>query len=326
MDKVTEIRLNRLDENQRATTIWLEGLDNRIAEIGQNIVQIQTAIQPRELPWAVRSILLPLAVAAAVATTGGVIHLEIALAAVRGEFVRQTRTTEEALLALQTSQAASNPTDKNSQTEAKNYLLAAKQKSLRIPTTVVAQAGGSFVKASTNESSPWDVALQFLNYRSVLNAASLPTLPALRPYQSSDGKYKIESVIWATHPLPSNKSLSPPAADIWLAGEAPPEASARVEFLDKPLTTSSGAKFIIFDWHRSDIALGLDDVYMKNVIVRNAVIHYAGGPVRLDHVYFVNCTFDIVRQPLGQNLALAILGSPDTTFSVATPQKPSTPS
>jgi hypothetical protein len=326
MDKVTEIRLNHLEENQRATNIWLEGLDKRIAEIGQNIAQIQTAIQPRELPWAVRSILLPLAVAAAVATAGAVIHLEIALAAVRGEFARQTIATEEELLAVETSQAANNPTDKNSQTQAKNYLLEAKQKSLRLPTAVVAQAGGSFVKASTKESSAWDVALQFVNYRSVLNAASLPTLPALRPYQSSDGKYEIASVIWATHPLPLYKLLSPPAADIWLAGEAPPEASARVEFLDKPSITSSGAKFIIFDWHRSDIALGLDGVYMKNVIVRNAVIHYAGGPVRLDHVYFVNCTFDIVPQPLGQNLALAILGSPDTTFSVATSQKPPPPS
>jgi len=163
MDKVTEIRLNRLDENQKATTIWLEGLDNRIAEIGRDIVQIRTAIQPRDLPWAVRFLLLPLAVAAAVATVGAVIHLEITVAGMgknveglQSEVARQTLATDAAL--PQGEFQATLP-------ELASAIAVARRQKLKVPPKVLSDLQQNLT-ATAKTPSFWPAAAEFISYRS----------------------------------------------------------------------------------------------------------------------------------------------------------------
>ena len=50
----------------------------------------------------------------------------------------------------------------------------------------------------------------------------------------------------------------------------------------------------------------LDNTEYRHVIISNSHIMWRGGPVIMQHVYFVNCTFDL-PQANGQNLAVAIL-------------------
>ena len=69
--------------------------------------------------------------------------------------------------------AANNPTTPKSQTQATTVLSEAKKSSTPIPPTVVEQAGLSFVNVSKDDPNAWRTALEFLNYRSILNVSFL---------------------------------------------------------------------------------------------------------------------------------------------------------
>jgi hypothetical protein len=67
------------------------------------------------------------------------------------------------------------------------------------------------------------------------------------------------------------------------------------------------------------VPITLDGVRFKNVIVQNSRISYQGGPVELDNVYFVNCTFDIPRTEPSFELADRILAASATSFQSLPP-------
>jgi len=50
-------------------------------------------------------------------------------------------------------------------------------------------------------------------------------------------------------------------------------------------------------------AARLDNLEAKNVIFKNVELHYAGGPLILTNVYFVNCRF--VMDPASNSIELA---------------------
>jgi uncharacterized protein YjbI with pentapeptide repeats len=117
-----------------------------------------------------------------------------------------------------------------------------------------------------------------------------------------------------TEQTPTKQLTSAPAA-AWLVGDAPPEAAAKVEPLNNPNRVTSGAQFIIFDWTRPEVHVILDGMHLKNIIVKNAKIYYSGGPILLENVYFVNCTFEGVTQQLsGQDFAKALFNAASMTF------------
>jgi hypothetical protein len=179
MDKVTEIKLNRLEKNQEATTIWLEGLDNRIAEIGRDIVQIRTAIQPRDLPWAVRFFLLPLAVAAAAAMVGAVIHLEIqvnniqkSVNEVQGSLARQNLKTYAGLA----------PSEfKATLPDLSSSIAVARRQNVRVPSKVVDDLSKQLTATETSASGFWPTAGEFISYRSALTHEDLVNLKNSMP-------------------------------------------------------------------------------------------------------------------------------------------------
>jgi hypothetical protein len=75
---------------------------------------------------------------------------------------------------------------------------------------------------------------------------------------------------------------------------------------DENRTLKYGEAYLIF----YNGVLPLDGNHMKNIIFRDSVIRYGGGPAVLDHVSFINCTFQISNDPKGQRLAQAVLSSP----------------
>jgi hypothetical protein len=88
------------------------------------------------------------------------------------------------------------------------------------------------------------------------------------------------------------------------AGQRVPDAvSARLESLDDRQVRGSGLSDFVINGQASAIAL--DGMYMRHVIVRDADIRYDGGPLQLDDVYFVNCTFGS-RFQLNRNSVSAV--------------------
>jgi hypothetical protein len=90
-----------------------------------------------------------------------------------------------------------------------------------------------------------------------------------------------------------------------------------LELLDHPQPTGSGIGLFVIEGANGII--GLDGAYMKNVIIRNAEVSYSGGPVRLENVAFVNCTFRFTKNKPVVGLGEAILQANLINYSTAPP-------
>jgi hypothetical protein len=60
MDKVTEIWLNRLDRDYQGLNARLGTIDSKFGALEKDVAEIKGTIKPKELPWGVRFIILPL--------------------------------------------------------------------------------------------------------------------------------------------------------------------------------------------------------------------------------------------------------------------------
>jgi hypothetical protein len=155
----------------------------------------------------------------------------------------------------------------------------------------------------------WDGLNQAVSYRSFLNKDYVP-------------KFSDLTEITGTEDYSPDVNLSGPgssgvmsghALSVWYAGgHQPDKQSARMELLSKPRAHGSGIGFFIIDGGTS--AIGLDGIYMKNVIVRNAVVDYDGGPIKLENVYFVNCTFRLKRTPAVRDFGTRMLQAAAISF------------
>lgn len=208
---------------------------------------------------------------------------------------------ENAILALRTTQAASNPTSKASIVEAKKALSEARKNSVHLPATVVEQSGTRFVDAASKEPAAWDAALRFLDYRSFLNAASAPSPPSHRPAEW-EAYYEFR----AGEPLPGHPSMT-------ITGLVPRDQAAITEPLGRsllPPSTTVAPHFLILE----NASVWIDGTRFKNVIFRDSRIRYDGGPVEMENVYFVNCTFEFKHAPNSIRLSKTVLASSATTF------------
>ena len=61
-------------------------------------------------------------------------------------------------------------------------------------------------------------------------------------------------------------------------------------------------------------AMRLHEWGTRRVVIQDAVIEYDDGPVIVQDVYFVNCTFRVAQQPKGMMFADSILKSPKVDF------------
>jgi hypothetical protein len=189
-------------------------------------------------------------------------------------------------------QISENPSDPVNIEAASRVLNEAKQRNVRIDPSVLSTAAGRFLSASRTVPETWPVVQDFLNYRSFLNASAVGVPADLRP--------AIPGYLFNinTRPLPVTRphGSSQLAYVVLLSGQSPPNESARIEGLSVPNSVGTGARLIVVDGSPFN-ALVLDNMWLKNVIVRNAVVAYDGGPMRLENTFFLNCTFMLARTP-----------------------------
>lgn len=225
---------------------------------------------------------------------------------------RDIKAIQNSVTLTSFKQEVSGPPNQETARALTTILQTARRGKIPLPPDGIGAAGQKFIAASNRFPEAWEASLAFLDYRSYLNPGPLPLAGLRRQSLADNDNYEIQLNISNDYGRPKDPLG---ISDVWLADSASPDESARIEFMPQPPKGSSGVKFIILDWHRPDVALILDMEYMKNVVVRNAVVRYSGGPVRLENVYFVNCTFEVPARPSGQSFAKAVLSSAAITFS-----------
>jgi hypothetical protein len=58
----------------------------------------------------------------------------------------------------------------------------------------------------------------------------------------------------------------------------------------------------------------LDQMHLRRVVVNQVEVHYSGGQVKLENVFFVNCTFIIDNDNAGRQLAKDLVASASIDF------------
>ncbi len=184
----------------------------------------------------------------------------------------------------------------------KSLAVAARSADLKVQPQAVEEVGTKLIAIGSADA--WDTAIDFLNYKSFLNAS----LTVKYREVGTPG----ETVYTEYRPIPVPGIRVP---QFGVLGAVPSEEAARFLRIGDPNPNSNrGNDWIIAEGG----ALIIDHMRLKKVIFRNVYISYSGGPLEMENVYFLNCTFGVKQQPNGQGLVAAILKPPPaTTFTAS---------
>jgi hypothetical protein len=190
--------------------------------------------------------------------------------------------------------SASNPTRKVNQDAARELIIQAKQKTIPpLQATAVEEAGKSFIEASTGNEGAWRVALEFVQYRSVLNESDFSAYHWGELTSPSPHEWDIKNEFHGTR--------------IFTTREGVPCAEGSIQAHIGSKVSGTCAEYMLFVGGQVP---PLDSNHFKNTIFQNVRISYLGGPLILENVSFINCTFDFPKpEPRAIRLASAILSS-----------------
>jgi hypothetical protein len=214
---------------------------------------------------------------------------------------RIDKALSDALNAVVGGRKANAQSDKVTLQSGETVLKIAKSVNAKLTPSALNNYGQLVSKLSESPSVStiaWQNLTNAIDYRSFLNADYIPKLGDLTPAQKGD-EYRSSLILRPNETVPA------------------PAQSARLETLAAPQPVSSN--FGLFVVEGGVDFLVLDGMYMKNVVVRNARIIYEGGPVKLENVYFVNCSFTLTNSRPVRELSNAILRAASVDFSNARP-------
>jgi hypothetical protein len=214
------------------------------------------------------------------------------------------------LVSIRALIGANQPLKSANQAAAKDLLTQARQgKVPPIPGEIVDQAGRSFAEAGSSSPAAWDVALQYVNYRSVLNRdlksvrdakqiATTPTPAYLGAHYKAilDAAYLATTVITRGGKVPLNRA----ATMHELGGSNPDEGQ------------EYGAEVILV----TGAHIILDNSFLKHVVIKDSTVFYHGQHVQLVDVTFADCTFVIEDNAEGHAFADAVLAKSPTEFQL----------
>lgn len=209
---------------------------------------------------------------------------------------------EASLLGLRAKAVASNPADSENQAEAKSVLAAAKKESIRLPVPVIELGGNKFIEAAKTDPKAWDVALEFVAYRSFLNAQSRPRVPTEPMPTGTITNYEI---LGAPGKPPPEVSWSKP-----IVGEG--QVAARWDRLGQDRNQD---KHDQPTWlYATGGATSVDTEQIRNVVLIGVEVHYSGAPVILENVIFINCVFVFDNNDGARKLGRMLLASATINF------------
>lgn len=208
--------------------------------------------------------------------------------------------------AIRLRQVSENPTDLKNIVEVKELLKTAKTAGTKLNEEVVKNAGAKFIRAVNKNPDAWSAAAAFVDYKSFLNTA----LP-----RGMQGLPQTTTVYDTTHYNVSSVDNQPRPKVGFLVGGVPRDKAAVYELIGEGLNEKNpvGDPYLVLQGGNTAI----DNHQIKNVIFKNVNVLYYGGPVKLENVYFINCTF-VIPRPLQatQSFASTFLESgPSVNFS-----------
>jgi len=199
------------------------------------------------------------------------------------------------LVPQQIQSAAENPSDPKNIKTAVNTFTTSRQQKREIDQAVVIKAGQKFVAASKDSPDAWKAALASIDYKSFLDSVSYVQQATI-----------VQSNVFATQydfgPGLPNATTTPL---IYYGYGVYPDVP-EVHALNAPNLNQgliNGPSYL----ELSDGHLNLDNLYLKRIIIKNSHVTYYGGPVHLENVVFINCTFEMIRDPGTQEFAKALL-------------------
>ncbi len=200
--------------------------------------------------------------------------------------------------AVSLSQLSSGPLTDRAIAQAKTILAQAASSGVKIDKAVIGEAGVKFISAAHENPAAWNAAIEFLNYKSFLDFSSVPTpFPVLTTTEQNHVYYKVTA--------PPGESV--PSVKVPREQGVPKEKAARLNMIGEDLnkSLSTGNSHITLEGG----AIVIDDMDMKNVVLKNVHVVYHGGPVIMENVFFSNCTFTVSQEPNSQNFAEVFLKS-----------------
>jgi hypothetical protein len=189
----------------------------------------------------------------------------------------------------------------------------AKEGNVHLDKTLVRKSTAQFI--DSNDHKAWNAVLASIDYKSMLNTNVVFSQLNYDFKPGIENKCSFTPSLNIEVPQSEGMGEASKSINVLFAGTAGAGNAARLEQIDKPTSAGCGAEFAVLQI-RPDNYLMLDNLYIKNVIIKDTRVSYsASRPVRLDNVYFMNCTFDFPDMPQARALASAILANSSVTFS-----------
>lgn len=193
--------------------------------------------------------------------------------------------------------------------ELKAIAQVAAQNKTPIPRREISDVGKRTIALASEDSNSsalaWDTTTALLQYQSVVDAFTPPiNLDLSRPMDHYTTQYSIYA----------EPGLSVPALKSTQSA-VPQEQAAALDYIgeDKNKNLPSGPVMLSLEGGN----LTLDRMHLKNVVLIGVNVFYKGGALKLENVYFLNCTFQITRGANGVQLAGQIFANPDTHLSLS---------
>jgi hypothetical protein len=196
--------------------------------------------------------------------------------------------------------AAADPTDPTSPVKVAQAIAEAKKTQTPIPATVLNKTGQAFVDASAEDPKAWDTTKVLMEYRANLNSLTFVFPPTSLPVQST--RFTAKAFDGKPGPHLSVVSQGVPAAQV-----------ARLQPIGQNTnpTISSGPSHLL----AAGGAILLNGMDIAHVIFVGVEVHYDGGPLQMQDVLFINCTFVFTNTDQTRDLAKQIISSKEVYFT-----------
>jgi hypothetical protein len=301
--------LSRIDSEQKATASRVDKIDEKLQGLAREVSEIKGSIKPpSDTPWWLRFLVAPLCVAAILATTGAVIHLEIVVNGIEKNVGGLQASTARQNL---TTYAALPPTDfRAALPDISSSIGVARKHNVKIPPTVVDDLSTQLKATEPSTSGFWPAAAEFISYRSEMLSG------------------------WAQTALPSCSEQLPVGRGVTKSSVPTSTGQYAVEIEHGPMVYRNCK--IILDSPEATTTLS-PYLNIGDLVFEQCAIFYRGGPIIFVPVrvatqtptvpngklIFTNCIFDVslpaVPPSDGRTLIVALLASPSGNAEVNIP-------
>jgi len=185
---------------------------------------------------------------------------------------------------------------------------------VRAPRAVIGAIGADVLATYKHgEALQWDTALRLARYTSALTESP----------ESATGQTPVEigsaPVYDLSRALPSDTH-----AVMWGATRAPEQSAwiSTIQRYDRLFAELKNRQTIFSEWalveYSHTAPITLDGFHIRNMVIKGANVHYGGGPVVLENVYFVDCTFTFDAGLRSREILTSFFSSPDVSKAFGT--------